>query len=249
QQDNCSFYRGARIQINDEHDDQQRDWHDDHEPLFRTLHVFVLAAPKQVVTGRHHDALVGNRFIDGALRHFHVRADVDAFHIDVNPRIRNCSLAFNSHRCADQFQCCDLAQWNLRASGSGNNDLLECFEIFTKITIVTKIDAVALDAFHRRCEGHASERHFEHFLHVANGKSVARELVAIDVELDVVAADHAFAEYTGRTGHLTDNSFDFSSYALEFRKIGPGDLDAHGSFDSGGKHIDPRFDRHGPCIV
>ena len=201
-----------------------------------------LTAPKQVVTGRHHHVFVNERFIDRALRHFHVRADVDAFHIDVNPGIRNSALAFDSHRCADQFQCCDLAKWNLRASGSGNNDLLERLEIFAKITIVTKIDAIALEAFHRRCEGHASERHFEHFLHVANGKSVARDLVTIDVELDVVAAHHAFGEHAGRTWNLTDNSFDFSSYALEFCKVGSGDFDSHWSFDSGGEHIDPRFE-------
>ena len=98
---------------------------------------------------------------------------------------------------------------------SGNDDLLECLEIFAKITIVTKIDAVALEAFHRGRQGHSSERHFEHFLNVTQGKPVARDLVAIDVELDVVAAHHALGEYAGRTRHLTDNSFDFSSDALE----------------------------------
>jgi hypothetical protein len=170
--------------------------------LFRALHVFVLAAPKEVVPRRHHNALVGNGFVDGALRHFHVRADVDAFHIDVNPRIRNCAFAFDSHRSTDHFQRRELAEWNLRAGWSGNDDLLECLEVFAKITIVTKIDAVALEAFHRRRQGHASQRHFEHFLHVADGKAVARDLVAIDVEFDVVAAHHALGEYAGRTRHL-----------------------------------------------
>src|SRR5262249_15865825 len=173
----------------------------------------------------------------------------DAFHVNVNPRIRNCALALDSHRCADQFQCCDLAQWDLCASGRGNDDLLERLKIFAKISIVTKIDAVTLKALHRGRQRHATERHFEHFLHVANGKSVARDLVAINIEFDVVATHHAFAKNAGSPRHLAHHCFDLPGDPLKFRKVWSGDLDAHRSFDSSGEHIDPRFDRHGPSVV
>src|SRR4029450_8515841 len=127
-----------------------------------------------------------------------------------------------------------------------NNDLLKCLKIFAKITIVTKIDAVPLKTFHCGRQGHASERHFEHFLNVTQGKPVARDLIAIDVELDVVAAHHALGEHAGRTWNLTNNSFNFSSDPLELCKVGSGDFDSDGSFDSSGEHVGSRGNRRRP---
>ena len=52
-----------------------------------------------------------------------------------------------------------------------------------------------------------------------------------------------------RAGHLSDDRFDFSGDAFEFRKVGPGDFDADRRFDAGGEHVDARFDRHRPGVV
>ena len=104
--------------------------------------------------------------------------------------------------------------------------MLQCVKVLAKITIVTKIDAVALEAFHGGRQRHASERHFEDFLHIANSKSVPRDLVAINVELDVVTAHHALGKHAGCARNLTDDSFDFSSDTLQFRKVGSGNIGA-----------------------
>ena len=59
----------------------------------------------------------------------------------------------------------------------------------------------------------------------------------------------ALGEYAGRTRHLTDNTFDFSSDPLEHCQVGSGDFDSDWCFDSSGQHVDARVKPEQPDKV
>ena len=85
------------------------------EALLGAEHVFVLAAPEDVVAAWELDLAAGDSFVDGALCHLHVGADVDALHVNVDPGVRDGAFAFDAHGGADDFDLGELAERNLRA--------------------------------------------------------------------------------------------------------------------------------------
>src|SRR5262249_100825 len=158
---------GGCVQIENQDNNQQRDRHYDHEALFRTLHVFVLAAPENVVAARHRDLFVCDCLADGSLRHFHVAADVDVLHVDVNPGVWNRALTFHAHWRPYEVQFCDLTQWNLRTGRRRNNNLPERVKIFAEVAIVAEIDAVTFETFNGCCKRHSTKCNFENLLNIA----------------------------------------------------------------------------------
>ncbi len=119
--DGCPNKR-ARVEINNQHDNQQRNGNDNHQALLSAQHVFVLAAPENVISARQLDRLIGDGLVDGPLGHLHVRADVDAFHIHINPGIGHGAFAFDPHRRPDDIDFCQLTEGDLGAGWRGNDD-------------------------------------------------------------------------------------------------------------------------------
>ena len=85
-------------------------------------------------------------------------------------------------------------------------------------------------------------------LYVGDGQAVACDGGSVDLEVEVVAAHDALGVNAQRAGDIADDPFDLLADALEFVEVGPGDLDADGGLDSGGKHVDAGLDRHGPGV-
>ena len=228
---------------------QQRERHDDHQALLGAQHVFVLAAPEDVVAAGQLDLALGDGLVDGAHGHLDVGADVDALHIHVNPGVGHGGLALDAHRGADGLDLGQLAERHLRAGGRGHDDLAQGAEVLAEIAAVAQVDRVALQALDRGGQRHAAQGDFQHVLHVAHGEAVAGDGVAVDVELDVVAAHGALGKRAERAGHAFDDRLDLRGDPLQFRQVRPGDLDADGRLDAGGQHVDAGLDRHGPGVV
>ena len=201
---------GARVQINDERDDQQRQRHDDEQPLLGAQHVFVLAAPENVVAGRQLDLAGGDGGVHGVHGVLDVGAHVNAVDVHINPVVRHGALGLDGHRAVHDFDVGEFAERNLRAGRRGNDDVaLERIQIGTEIAVVTQIDGVALQTFHGRRQRHSAERDGQHVLHVADGQAVTRDGVAVDVEFNVMSAHHALGKGAGGAGHLADDGLDF----------------------------------------
>ena len=168
QHDDGGFDGRARVEIDDQDDDQQRERHDNHQPLLGAQHVFVLAAPENVVAAGQLDRAFGDGLVDGAHRHLDVGADVDAFHVHVNPGVGHGAFALDAHRGVDGFDFRQLAERHLRAGRRRHDDFAQRFEVLAEIAAVAQVHRVTLQAFDRRGQRHAAQRDFEHVLHVAD---------------------------------------------------------------------------------
>ena len=142
--------------------------HDDHQPLLGPEHVFVLAAPEDVVAAGQPDLALGDGLVDGAHGHLDIGADVNVLHIHVNPGIGHRALALDAHRGADGLDLRQLAERHLRAGGRGHDDLAQGVEVLPEVAAVAEVHGVALQALDGRGQRHAAQGDFEHILHVAD---------------------------------------------------------------------------------
>ncbi len=212
-------------------------------------HIFVLAAPGNVIAAGKLNSLFGDGFIDCALGPLNVGADVDAFHIHVDPCVGHRAFAFDAHWGAHDIYLGELAQRNLCTARSRHDDLAQGFQILAEIAIIAQVDGVAFEPLNGGGQRHAAKGDFEYLLHVAQREPVAGDRVAVDVELDVITPHHALRKHAGGAGHLPDNGLDLFGDTLKLGEIGTGDLNSHRRLNAGGKHVDARFYRHRPGIV
>src|SRR5262249_46158803 len=129
----------------DENDDEEGERDDDHQALPGLEHVFVFATPHDIVAGGEPNITPGDGFVDGAHGHLHIGADINAFDIHVNPGVGHGGFALDAHGGAYDFDGRELAERDLRAGGSGDNDFTQRAEVLAKVAAVTKVDTVALE--------------------------------------------------------------------------------------------------------
>ena len=79
-------------------------------------------------------------------------------------------------------------------------------------------------------------------------QAVARERVAVGLDVEVIAAGHALGIGAGRAGNVVHHRLDLLRDLLEFRQVLAEHLDADRRADAGRQHVDARLDRHGPGI-
>ena len=108
--------------------------------------------------------------------------------------------------------------------GRRHDDLAQGFEVLAEVAVVAEVDSVALQALDRRGERHAAQGDFQDILHLADRKAVAGDVVAVDVELDVVAAHDALGVGAGGAGDLPHDRLDLRGDALQLREVGPATL-------------------------
>src|SRR6516165_9645016 len=126
--DDEGFSERPRVEVNDQDDDQERNRNHDHEPLLRAQHIFILAAPGNVVAAWKLNGLLGNGVIDRALGPLNISAHIDAFDIHVDPGVGHRAFTFNAHRGAHDIYPGKLAQWNLGPARSWHDNLARRFE-------------------------------------------------------------------------------------------------------------------------
>ena len=133
--------------------------------------------------------------------------------------------------------------------GRGDDDLAQRAEVLAEIAAVAQVDAVALQALNGRGQRHAAQGDFQHVLDVGNVEAVAGDGIAVDVELDVVAAHGALGKSAQRARHGLHHRLDLRRHALQLRQVGAGDLDAHRRLDAGRQHVNAGLDGHRPGVV
>ena len=68
--------------------------------------------------------------------------------------------------------------------------------------------------------GSAAERHRDHVLHVADHQAVARELRAVGLDVEVVAADDALGVGAGGARHGSEHGLDLPRELLDLGQVG-----------------------------
>ena len=167
--DNGGLDGRARVEVDDQEDDEQGQGHDDHQALPGLEHVFVFAAPEDVVAGGQLDLALRDGLIDGTHGHLDIRADINVLHVHVNPGIGHGGLALDAHRRANSLDLGQLTRGHLGAGGRRDDDLAQGAEVLPEIAAVAKVHRVALQTLDGGGQRHAAQGHFQHVLHVADG--------------------------------------------------------------------------------
>src|SRR5207245_2071698 len=91
--------------------------------------------------------------------------------------------------------------------------------------VVADVDRIALAALDGSAGVIAADGVHNDHLRVIHAQAVARELVALEVEIQEVAAAHALGEYVARSGDGGQHAFDLFPEALDHGEIRAVDLD------------------------
>ena len=134
------------------------------------------------------------------------------------------------------------------ATGTGYQDPFEGVEITAEIAVIADVDRIALEALNGLGDRHAAHRGLNDLLDIADVDAVAGRLQAVDLDIEIVAADHPLGD--GREGprHGPHHGLDLLADAAQSRQIVAHDLDADRGLDAGREHIDAGLDRHGPGV-
>ena len=196
------------------------------------------------------DFAIGNGLVHRAHGHLHIGADIHAANINIYPGIWHRAFALDAHGTVHHLYRRQLTERNLRTRRRGHHNVFaQGPEIGTKIAVIAEIDGIALQAFHRGGQRHAAEGDGEHILHVSNRQAIAGDGVAIDFKLDEAPAHHAFGKGAAGAGNFAHHRLNLGTNAFQPGEVRPGDLDAHGRLDTGGKHVYAGANGHGPRIV
>src|SRR5690606_10456577 len=90
-----------------------------------------------------------------------------------------------------------------------------------------------------------TDRDFDHLLHIRDLDAVARDAIAIDLNLEIRLADDAVGKDRGRLygGHILQVAFKLEAEPFDGFERRAEDLNAHRRAESGLEHDDARFDR------
>ena len=113
---------------------------------------------------------------------------------------------------------------------------------------IADADGVAFAPLDRGRHRLGAERHGDHVLQVADHQSVAGELRAVGIDVEIVAADHPLGVGARGARHGADDSLDLARELLHLGEVGAEHLDADRRADAGRQHVDARLDRHGPGV-
>ncbi len=93
--------------------------------------------------------------------------------------------------------------------GSGDQDALQGRQAAAIILKIPQIHRVTFQALHRLGNIFAPQGHGDDLLDVAHGEAVPGRLPALDVKIQVIAADDPFGKDAGGSRHLLQNGLDF----------------------------------------
>ena len=243
QHDDARVRQPAEVQVQQQEDDAERHGDRDLQPLRGARHVFVLPAPREAVTRGQGEFACQRR-----LRPGDPRADVHAVEIDVDPGVAAGVLALDRRRPLADGERGQLRQRHVRAGRGRHEHAAQHGQVVAQFARVPQVDRIALQPLDRERDVAAADRRLDDVLDVADGQAVAGDLVAVDLEVEIVAADHALGEHAERAGLVAQDGFDPLADLLQDGQVGPGDFDADRGLDPGREHVDARLDRHGPGV-
>ena len=97
------------------------------------------------------------------------------------------------------------------------NVLCDGLRIGTQIARIADSDGVAFPALHRGGDWLGTERHRHHVLHVGDHQAVARQLVAVGKDFQIVATDDALGVGAGRAWDGFEDAFDLAERPSPWR--------------------------------
>ena len=142
----------------------------------------------------------------------------------------------------------ELPERNLLAGRRRDQHGFQRGEVVAQFAAVADVHRVSLQALDGGGDVHAADRGLDHVLHVADGQAVARDRVAVDGEVQIVAAHDALGVDAEGAGDVAHHRLDLLAELLEDVEVGTAELDADRRLDAGGKHVDAGLDRHGPGV-
>src|SRR5262249_44423656 len=120
--------------------------------------------------------------------------------------------------------------------------------VAAEVAQVAAVAGVSLAALYRRADCLTADRGGDVHLRVGDGKAVAGQLIALEGEVEEVAAGGPLGEHAAGAGYFRQNALDRGAQFLDLGQIRAIDLDADGCADPGGEHVDAVADGHGPGI-
>ncbi len=220
------------------------DRHNEFQPLFHTLHGLVLPAPGNRVARRQLQAVAQQliRFVDVAL-------GIAAGDVHVNVSREQPVLIADHSRPVGDTDLRQVAQGQLALAAGRHRDAAERRKIAAKIAQVADVYLIALRPEHDRADIVPADRVFDHSLRVFDADAIARQLFAVPFQIQKVAFGRALRQDGARALGRLQYGFNFGADFLNALDVRAGDLQPHGSPDTGGQHIDAPADRHGPRVA
>src|SRR4029077_250266 len=149
-------------------DDDEHDRNHNLEPLLGADLVFVLAAPLDVISRRHRNPLSHD-----PLRFIHESANVASTHIHEHGSPQEPVFARDHRWSGHDPDIRDLAQRNLSAGWTGDENVSQVFQVFAKISRITYADRESLAALDRECEILSTDCRFDHVFRIADGDAIS----------------------------------------------------------------------------
>ena len=224
------------------HGDGQR--HEDLQALPHALHELVLARPGDRVAWGQRDLVAHH-----TLQILDVPANVPSGHVHVDVAGQHAVFVPNHRRARQDPQGGELGQWHLRASRCGDEDTSQLLGGVPQLARVAHVDRVAFSALDGRGNALPADGRFDDLPDVHHGQSIARDLVASDVEIQEIPPRHALGIDTPGAGHLLRHHLEVFADLLNLLQVRPEDFNAHRGPHPGCQHVDAGLDRHGPGIA
>ncbi|MNS61312.1 hypothetical protein D3C72_943360 [compost metagenome] len=175
----------TKRQIEQQHDNGDRERHHVGEARLGPLHVLVLTGPGEGVARRQHQLLahLGLGLIDE-------RADIAAANIDVDPAVEARIFTAQHGGLVADVDPRHIRQRDTRAARGHQRQQLQAGHRVAIALGVAQVDGVALAPLDGLAHLHAAHRGGEHRLHVGNVEAVTGRFQPVDVHLDVATTGH-----------------------------------------------------------
>src|ERR1019366_1539058 len=224
QNDDHGLGHGLRVDVQ-QHDDQnnrKRKYH--HQLVPNTLHGLVLAAPGERIPGWKlhliaHDLL---RFLD-------IAPDIAAGNVDVHVTVQHAVLVAQHRGTTHNLDLGQLRERYLGLAVHGRHqDAPQFVWIAAVIPHVAHVDGIALAALDGSGDVLPANGAHDYVLSVVNAQAVARQLVAIPLEIEEVTATGTLREDTSRALYLWQQSLDLGAEIFDLPDVSPVDLNSNG---------------------
>ena len=209
------FVDRAGVEVEQQKHDEQRDGQDDLQSLFHALHRLVLAAPFQLVASRNADFLRDYPFGIGD-----VAADIAAGDIHVNVAAETAIFIPDHARPGLDPDVGDLPHRYLGTRGSGDQHASQRLKIAAIVAQIPHVHRIPFTPFDGRRDRLSADGRHQYVVGGVDGQPVTRQFVALQSEIEKVAARGALGEDAGRTLHVLQSHLDLFADFLDFPEIG-----------------------------
>ncbi len=230
-------------EVEQEEDDQDRDRHDDLQPLSRALLALVPPAPPDEVAGRQRDT--GG---DGRLGFFDEPAEIPVLHVEQHRGQQEPVLGVDHRGAARLFDVDHLRERQLLAGRRGNQHVAECVRVVTELGRVTHPHRKSTTTLEGEREAPLADGGADHVLYCGDAEPVPGRAGAIDAHVQVLRAGQRLRIDVAGAANGAQHRGHAPGRLVQHFQITAIDLHAHFGSDAGRQHVDSVDDRHRPDV-